>query len=133
MKIRPSGIVVLSSITMALLPTLAQAAKLTRAKADHAVKRRLVREYPIFGATYEIPGELTGGAPLIEKTEPSASCHRLTTTKYTCSWTGEAVANGLCGKYHGSATVTQYRYGLDVRLSKPIGGDSCGPDGVNHR
>ncbi len=110
-----------------LVPTVALAqTSLTATKAERAVDKRLVEEYPAFGGSFELPG-----TEQTESNEPSVKCHRLTSKRYSCSWEAWVDEAGLCGHYHGRATATQYRYGIEVQLGKPIGGDSCGPDGVN--
>lgn len=120
------GPFLLAVIVAVLAASGAFAAGLTARKAERAVEKRLIEEYPAFGGEFELPGTSRN-----ERGEPSVRCHRLTSKRFSCSWEAWVDEAGLCGHYHGRATVVQYRHGTEVTLSKPIGGDPCGPDGVN--
>lgn len=85
----------------------ADALPLSKGRAERAVVKRVkAKYYAVVSSAY-------------------ASCHRLTGSRFGCTYTYFTRASDQC---EGGASVRQFSYGLEVRLSRPrnaYGGGGC--------
>lgn len=90
------ALVVAFALVGTVVVSQASAAKLTSAKAERAVEKKVASKYGDSGA--------------------SADCRRLSSKLATCSYTFNDIGGDYC---KGGAKVRKYPYGLLVKLGKP--------------